>query len=210
MPGFWDKLFGYSGTQTMPSDPRFEEYNSRLANTDPGLGAYGKWGKGLLKKFGRGDDVSSYGEMNSVRQQGAANRREVEDSYGTGGNALLAQTGSDQAPLLQRMKEMALDREREREGMALVGAQSDLQRQAGGAYEGARQFRAGQNMQGLSQAADNQLSYTQYLNRPVQKQGWLSKLGQIAGVAGSFAGLPGIGGMGGGGLPAPTAPRQIH
>jgi hypothetical protein len=176
---FWTNMLGGVTNHTSPNDPKFEEYNSRLANFDPGLGAAGKWGKQLMKKFGRGDDVSSYGEFNTIRQQGAANRRELEDSYGTGGNALLAQTGSDQAPLLQRMKEMALDREREREGMALVGASTDLQRQATGTFENARQFRAGQELQGLGQAANNQLGYAQYLNRPIEKKGWLNQIADL-------------------------------
>jgi hypothetical protein len=190
MPSFWDKLFGYSGSMQMPSDPKFEEYNDRLGNYDPGLGFAGKYYKGLMKRIGRGDDVSSFGELESERQRAATERRGIEEDYGSGALQLEQAAGSAQAPLIQRMKEMGLDRASERHGMNLQRGYTDLRREAAGGYEDARRARIGAELNALGQATDNQLNYTQYRNRPEQKQGWLSRLNQVAGVAAGFAGLP--------------------
>lgn len=197
---FWTNMFGGPAIHKMPSDPTFENYNSQLAGFDPGLGAAGKMYKGVLKKLGRGDDVSSYGQFNSIRQAGAAERRGIEEGYATGANALLSQTGSAQAPLLQRMKEMAVDRQREREGMNLVDATANLSREASTGYENARQYRGNMNFQGLSQAAGNQFDYTKYLNQLVQKPGWLNTIANLAQGAGSLmTGMRSPAAAGGGG-----------
>jgi hypothetical protein len=183
---FWSNAFGGNDVYKMPTDAKFEQYNQQLADFDPGLGAAGHMYKGLLKKLGRGDDVSSYGQFDSIRQAGAAERRGIEDGYGVGANALAVSTGSAQAPLLQRMKEMALDRSSEREGMNLVNATADLSREAANGYENARQYRGNMNYQGLNQAAGNQLNYAQYLNRLVQKPGWMNTIANMAQGAGGL------------------------
>jgi hypothetical protein len=190
---FWTSAFGGNDVYKMPNDPKFEEYNRQLAGFDPGLGAAGRMYKGLLKKLGRGDDVSSYGQFNSIRQAGAAERKGIDESYGVGANALALGTGSAQAPLLQRMKEMALDRSAEREGMNLVNATADLSREAASGYENARQYRGNLNFQGLNQAAGNQLNYAQYLNRLVQKPGWMNTIANLAQGAGGL--MTGMGAM---------------
>lgn len=198
MPNFWDSMFGYSGSYQMPGDPKFEEYNDALGNYDPGLGAAGKYYKGLMKRIGRGDDISSFGELESERQRAATERQGIEDDYGTGALQLEQSAGSAQAPLIQRMKEMSLDRSSQRNAENLQRGYTDLRREATSGYQGARQSRINAELTGKQAAAGNELGYAQYRNRPEQKQGWLSRLNQIAQTAGSFAGFPSVFKSGGG------------
>src|SRR5688572_4495678 len=106
--GWFTSMMGGPDKMQNVADPTFERYNSQLAGFDPGLGAAGKQYKQILKKLGRGDDVSSYGQFNSIRQHGAAERQGIDESYGVGANALAMSTGGPQASLLTRMKEMAM------------------------------------------------------------------------------------------------------
>lgn len=194
---FWTKVFGGTEIKEMPRDPQFEAYNSALANSDPGLGASGKYYKSILKRLGRGDDVSNFGEFNAIRQAGAAERQGIEEGYMTGANALLAQSGGPQAALLQRAKEMAVDRQREREGRSLVDATTNLSREAAAGFEDARQFRRNLEFQGKNAAAGNQLNYMRYLRQLVQNPGLLNTLSNMAQGAGSF--MTGMGALPGGG-----------
>ena len=182
---FFTKLFGGSSVKTMPQDTALEGQISDLANYDPGLGFYGKWAKSTLKRIGRGDDVSSYGDFNVLRQNQAAEERSIGEDYMKGQNALISQAGGEQANLLQRAKEIALEKARERHGMQMVGALTNLQQTAGGAYEGARGQRINAELGAKQSALSGRLGYYGQRYRLVQDPGMLNTLANVAGGAGA-------------------------
>jgi len=102
-------------------------------NLNFGLGP-GKIAKQNYKALNRGDDVSSLGMFNPINQQAAAERQGINEDYMTGGNALVANTGGDQANVLQRLKENALDESRKRQSVATASAIPQLENETAGIW----------------------------------------------------------------------------
>lgn len=165
-----------------PGDPTLEGWMGDLYNTP--LGFLGKRAKGTLKRLDRGDDVSSMGYFNSIAQRHAANRRDIGDNYGYGGNALIAGAGGEQANILNRMRDTALSRDYERQGNETVDAVANLRDSATGTLENA-QNRVANNQQAAIGARGN---YWQNRYVPYQREGFLDKFGKVAGIIGNLAG----------------------
>jgi hypothetical protein len=182
----WTSLFGGTETKTMPGDPTLEDWQNKMFNFDPGLGFAGKQAKKTLRALNSGEDVSSLGYFNSIAQRHASNRRDIGDSYGYGGNALLASSGGEQANILNRMRDTALQRDREAQGNETVDALANLRDSATNTFENARQTRLNSSLSGMNSALGNRLGYWQNRYRQVQTPGILGTLAGLAQGAGSF------------------------
>ena len=197
--GFFDSW----ETHDTGAAPRFEGYNDRLANFAPKT-VY-KPDKKFLKRMEAGGDVSSEGWLNSIRQVAAAQRRDIGDRFMYGQNALLESTGGEQANLVNRARELAMTENQEQEGENITNAMTARAEEARGAVRQGKQLRQSMMLEGLRSAAGNELDYYRSRYQPVQKQGWLSKIGQVAGLVGQVGsvamGLPGMPKAGGGSLP---------
>lgn len=114
--------------------PGYGNLLGQLDDMSFGLGP-GKIAKQNYKALNRGDDVSSLGMFNSINQEGAAERQNINEDYMTGGNALVAGMGGDQANVLQRLKEDALGQSRQRQSMATASAIPQLQSNLAGTWQ---------------------------------------------------------------------------
>lgn len=184
--GLRDFLLGGTSVASKPRDPNLEGYIGSIFGFAPsGLG--GQRANQIIKKIDSGEDVSSLGALNTIRQAGAAERQGIESDYMTGANALIAQTGGPQAALSQRMKEIALDRQREREGRNLTEGTTALREQAVEQKFRAKALNNQLRLQAMLGAAGLQGNY--YANRYYTKQsgGLLSGLGALGQGAGAAA-----------------------
>lgn len=183
--GFLTSLLGGSTVMKMPTDPRLEGMQNQMFNQNQNLGKSGKYFKNLMGRMSAGDDVSSFGEFNTIGQQHAANRRDIGDSYLYGGNALLAGSG-EQANILNRMRDTAVAKDYERQGMETNSALSQLRNDATQGYQNA--FDAKQNRQLQQQGTALGSAGNYYSSRyQLGSQGGL--LPALAGMASSAAGM---------------------
>lgn len=153
---------------TGPSDPRYEGMIDTLFNNTPGLGKSGKYWKNLLGRISSGEDYSSFGEFNPIREQAASERRSVGDNYLYGGNALIAGAGGEQANILNRMRDTAMDRIGEREGMNITRAASDLRGEAAGGLQRSIESRNQLQQQGRLAALGARGNYYSQRYQPYQ------------------------------------------
>ena len=186
---FWSKMFGGSSVKTMPSDRPLEDFTTDAAGDDPGLGYWGKYNKKLLKRMEGGEDVSGYGEFNVLRQNQAADEQGIKEDYMTGANALISQAGGEQSNLLQRAKDIALEKSRQQHGMNMVSALTNLREGAGSAFEGARQFRVNSERAREQARIGTRLGYYGQRYKLVQDPGLMNTISQGAGTAGALMAL---------------------
>lgn len=144
-----------------------------------GLGP-GKIAKQNYKALNRGDDVSSLGMFNPINQQAAAERQGINEDYMTGGNALVANMGGDQANVLQRLKEGALDESRKRQSQATASAIPQLMSETGGMWQNSMNSRNQAELAKYGQMG-NLLGQGQY-EKP-KGFNWGSFLGNLGGAA---------------------------
>ena len=156
-----------------PGDATLEGWQSQVFNQGQNLGKAGRYYKQLLNRLGEGEDVSSFGEFNTIRQAHAANRRDIGDNYLYGGNALIANAGGEQANILNRMKQTAIDRDYEREGMETGAALGDLRGEAAAGFQNAFDSKQNRILQQQGLALGNRLGYYGQRNQPyLAKSGW--------------------------------------
>lgn len=184
--GFLTSLFGGTSLGTKPRDNTLEGYIGGVYGFTPhGLG--GQRANQIINKIDSGEDVSSLGALNTIRQAGAAERQGIESDYMTGANGLIANTGGSQAAVAQRMKEIAIDRQREREGRDLNEGVTNLRDQAVEQKFRAKALSNQLRLQAMLGAAGLQGNY--YANRYYTKQsgGIIPGLGSLAAGAGGAA-----------------------
>lgn len=158
---------------TAPADPTLENWLSQLYNQPQNIGYAGKQAKRTLRSIDRGDDISSLGYFNSIAQQHAANRRDIGDNYLYGGNALLAGAGGEQANILNRMRDTALARDYERQGMENTNALSDLRMQTANQFQNAYDSANQRQLQQQQGAISGRLGYYGHRYQPyTAKSGW--------------------------------------
>lgn len=156
-----------------PADSQLESWQSQTYNRPQNLGGAGRYYKQLLKRLGQGQDVSSFGEFNTIGQQHAANRRDIGDSYLYGGNALIANAGGEQANIMNRMRDTAIAKDYERQGMETTAALSDLRSEAAGGLQNAFDAKQNRILQQEGMALGNRLGYYQAQHPSyLKKSGW--------------------------------------
>lgn len=177
------------------SNPYLEQLIGNLANFSPGGGMGRKLDRQFLRKFSAGGDVSDYGQLASVRQLHAGQARSIADEYTSGANQLVANAGGEQANLLQRQKEIALEHNRESEGMESQQALTSLYDSANERLQRYRQGDKQMQLGAMQGAANAQGDYYNSRYNLVQNQGWGN---QLAGIIGSVTGGAGalLGGLG--------------
>ena len=127
--------------------PGYGDLIGEIKGYNPTMGFAGKQAKKSLKRLYSGDDISSMGEFNSLRQKEAADLAGVDMDYATGANALIANSGAgDQPMLLNRSMQGAKERVRQNAGMQAVDALSNFQRNATDTYQNAFQNREANRM----------------------------------------------------------------
>lgn len=189
------KLIGGHEEKVLSADPWLEQRQTDLYNYDPGLGFYGRRGKQIGKALARGDDVSDLGELTSIGQMYAAEQRDIGDNFGYGANALIAASGGPQANILERQKQIALDRSNERKGMAYTQGVLRLREQAASDFANARQSRISAELAAKQAAMNNRLGYYGHRYNIVQNKGLFPTLAGMAADAGqAYGGQYGFGG----------------
>lgn len=171
--------------------PGIDQYLDPISSFRPGLGPQGKADKKFMRNVRSGADISSYGQFNTIRQQGAAQRAGIDMDYMTGANALIAGAGGEQANLANRMRELAMEKQRQQEGMLLTGALADETGAAAGRLQNAYQFKSGLDLDARRAALQGKLGGGTW----EQTGGWGSQLlnSAVSGAAGALTG-----GLGGG------------
>lgn len=187
-------LFGGTSTKTMPQDPRLEGMLNGLYNTKISGGAGARYDKRLLGDITSGNDVSSMGIFNTLRQQYGSQREGINRGYGEGGNALIMAAGGEQGNLLNRQREIALERNRMSEGMATGAGLSDLYNTTSDRFQSNRLQRKGMELGARQAAAGGQLGYYNSRYRLAQQPGLLNTLANMAQGAGSVMTGAGMGG----------------
>lgn len=185
----------------MGANPALEALIGRLGNFSPGGGMGARLDKRLLNSISSGQDVSSIGNFNPIRQLHAAQAQSIGDEYTSGDNALIASTGGEQANLLQRQKEIALERNRQSEGMETAQASSDLYNSTNDRFQSNRLARKGMQLNAMQGATGAQGNYYANRYKLVNSPGWGQQLtGMFADLTGGARNLAaGFGGSGGGG-----------
>lgn len=174
------------------ANPYLEQLIGNLANFSPGGGMGRKLDRQFLRKFSAGGDVSDYGQLASLRQMHAGQARSINDEYTSGANQLVANAGGEQANLLQRQKEIALEHNRESEGMETGQALTSLYDSANERLQRYRQGDKQMQLSAMQGAAGNQLGYYNSRYNLVKNNGWFNQLaqgiGNLAQGAGALAG----------------------
>lgn len=188
-------FFASTDTKTMPADPYLQDLIGKMANFSPGGGMGRRLDRQLLHRFDEGGDVSDYGQLGGIRQLHAAQGRSIADEYTSGDNQLVANAGGDQAGLLQRQKEIALERNRESEGMETQQALTGLYDSTNNRLQANRQANQQMKLGALQGATGAQQNYYNSRYRLVNNAGWGNQLvgmaSQLAGGAGGL--MSGIG-----------------
>jgi hypothetical protein len=164
--------------------PGVDDYLSPLRNFRPNLGPQGKADKKFLKNWRAGNDISSYGQFNTIRQQGAAQRAGIDMDYMTGANALISGAGGEQSNLINRMRELATEKQRQQEGMLLTGALADETGAASNRLQSAYFNKAGLDLDARRAALMGKLG----ANQLVKKEGWLDNLLKFSQAFSNFTG----------------------
>lgn len=160
--GLTQTLFGGSSTKYMnlPQDPKLTGWIDQAHDYNPKMDKSGKAYKQLWKDY-QSDPLKLAG---AALSQGALNDRSIKDDYMTGGNALIANAGGDQAQLMQRMKEIALAKNQEQTGVNAMG-EAERMGQMGLAGWGAKQDTRNAQKYGMQQfAIGARQGYNQYLH----------------------------------------------
>src|SRR5579859_6550231 len=186
--GFFSPSYNYKSAYGIV--PGGQQYLDALNNYDPsnyvntGLGAAGKYARGIINKMQGGQDVSSYmaPELASLNYASARNK-DLEDSRMAAMGNLTGQ------PMVAQAQMQSADRNRDQDlGANIAGANANLRNQALGTFN---QARAMQNSQ-RDLEAEQELQKRQYAN-----QDWLNSIkgatgpsmfSQIMGGAASLGG----------------------
>lgn len=164
-------------------DPRLDEWQNSLWNLQMSRGPAEKWSKQFIKKWKKGEDVSSFGELADIRNRGAAAKGDVRMRYMTGANALLANTGSsDDLNQMNRMEDLANQDIDTQVGMESGRALNELGNTALQTNESARRSRYEFEAANKSAALSNRLGYYQHRYSP-KTPFWQSAL--LAGISGA-------------------------
>lgn len=192
---FFTSLFGGNERKQNYNDPQLTGWQTDMYNFDPGLGYAGKRDKQILKSLDRGDDVSSLGELNSISQSHAANRRDIGDNYMYGANALVAGSGGEQANILNRQKQNALDTDYERMGQEYTQGVTNLRGQAESGFANARNTRISAELAAKQAAMGSRQAYNSQQYSWLQNRGLFPTLAGLAASAGTAAGSGGLAGL---------------
>jgi hypothetical protein len=176
----YTSLFGGTSVKTMPADPTMEGWQNQLFNYNPGKGYLGREAKGLLSRLSSGEDVSSEGALSSIAQQHAANRRDISDNASYGANALIAQSGGENANILNRQKEMSLDRDYERQGQEYTQGILGLRDQAASQLEHARDTGIQARLSAMQGALGSRGNYYNSRYRLAEQKGLFPTLSEMA------------------------------
>ena len=126
-------------------------YFQNLAQNAGGRDYLTRYAKSGLKAFARGDDVSSYGELNSISQNAAGARQRALEGGGTGAGLLMSAQGGEQEGLQRSITNKAVQQVNQQEGMDKVNALTGLQNQW------ANQFQSGLGREQQAQQFANSL-----------------------------------------------------
>lgn len=190
-------FFSSVDKKDMGADPYLQQLIGNLANFSPGGGLGRKLDRQFLRRFSSGGDVSGYGQLAPIRQLHAGQARAINDEYTSGANQLVANAGGEQANLLQRQKEIALEHNRESEGMESQQALTSLYDSANQRLQSFRQGDKQMQLSAMQGAAGNQLGYYNSRYKLVNSPGWFNQLtGGIADLSGGARNL--AAGFGGG------------
>jgi hypothetical protein len=125
--------FQYGDNPNIPIAPW-----QQAASTDTPLDYAGRQAKQFLKKWGRGDDISSYGQFNVISQNAAAQRQQAQDAGGTGAAALMSAQGGDQELLQRAATDKSINQINQQEGMAKTAALANTAQQETGQFDTSR------------------------------------------------------------------------
>jgi hypothetical protein len=184
--GFKDIMLGGRADYTYL--PGVSERSAAVSGMNWNAGKPAKSAKRLLGALDSGADVSDIGAFSPFMQEQAADLQGIDFDYDTGGNALLAQGGGEQANQLNRMRDLAKQRRMEMTGRQMSAAIPEFRRQASETLE--RRNSEKDFFRRWQQEQLNQLN-SQVFDRRRQGGGLLGQIVQgAAGAAGSFLGRP--------------------
>jgi len=148
-----------------------------------GLGKAGKYYKNILGRLGSGEDVSGLPFYQQLAQTHANQRQAIDEENMTGGNALIGQSGGEDALVLNRMHQYQADQQRAREGGDYAAAGAQLSQVAGQGYQNALNTQVGSQEAALG----GELGYYGKRNVPYGTQSGWDKFMQIANMGAGAA-----------------------